>query len=244
MTNDKWKMENDQGVGIMSKLLALILFALILAPFTLVQAGGDEKAPVQEKAIQYKNWKLKNLTDGTEVELRKAIKGKKLVMVVYFAPWCGNWKNEWPIVSKLYEKYKADGFDVIAVSEYGTKDETKNFFGEKGAPFTVVVESDTGEARDKTSHYQYRQTTGDTRKWGSPWNIFLEPDKLNKKGDVLTEKAWIVQGELIEENIEPFIRECLGLQPAMKEQKSSLNLDKKLEACDPTETTNLKLKKP
>ena len=227
----------------MTKFLALILFALALSPFMPVQAGGDEKAPVQEKAIEYKNWKFKSLTDGKEIELRKAIKDKKLVMIVYFAPWCGNWRNEWPIVSKMYEKYKADGFDVIGVGEYGTKDEIKNFFGEKGAPFTVVIESETRDDRDKTSHYQYRQTTGDTRNWGSPYNIFLEPNKLNKKGDTLTEKAWIVQGELIEDNIEPFIREHLGL-PAMMDQKTSLNLDKKVEACDPNSSNNLKLKKP
>lgn len=223
----------------MHKFFAIVLLALTFS--SLAIAGGDERAVVQEKDVNYKNWKFKKLSDDKDLELRKAVQGKKLVMVVYFAPWCGNWKNEAPLVAKLYEKYKADGFDVIAVGEYGTKDEVKNFFGEKGAPYTVVMETEKQEDREKTSHYKYRQTTGDTRKWGSPWNIFLEPDKLNPKGDVLTEKAWIVQGELIETNIEPFIREKLGLPK--EESKASLNLSKKDEICE-DEIKTLKLKKP
>jgi hypothetical protein len=80
----------------------------------------------------------------------------------------------------------------------------------------VVVESEAREDRDKTTHYAYRQLTGDTRRWGSPWNIFLEPSKLQKTGDVLTDTAWVVNGELIEQDVEKFIRERLGLDAKPK----------------------------
>ena len=78
-----------------------------------------------------------------------------------------------------------------------------------GPPYTVVSESETREDREKTPHYGYRQLTGDTRRWGSPWNIFLEPALLAKTGDVLTQKAWVVNGELIEEEVDKFIAERL-----------------------------------
>ena len=52
--------------------------------------------------------------------------------------------------------------------------------------------------------------TGDKRNWGSPWNIFLEPAKVNDKGDVLTEKAFVVNGELIEAEVDKFIASKLG----------------------------------
>ena len=55
--------------------------------------------------------------------------GKKLVMVLYFAPWCPNWRNEAPVAASLYEKYKAQGFEIVGVSEYGSRDDVKNFFG-------------------------------------------------------------------------------------------------------------------
>jgi thiol-disulfide isomerase/thioredoxin len=63
------------------------------------------------------------------------MQGKKLVMVVYFAPWCPNWKNEGPVAAKLYEKYKDQGFQVIGVSEYGSRDDVKNYFQPSGTPF-------------------------------------------------------------------------------------------------------------
>lgn len=113
------------------------------------------------------------------------------------------------MAAKLYEKYKAHGFEVIGVSEYASRDDVRAFFGPTGPPYTVVTESEMREDREKTAHYDYRQLTGDTRRWGSPWNIFLEPEKLAKEGDLLTEKAWVVNGELIEADVDKFIAERL-----------------------------------
>lgn len=174
--------------------------------------GGHEYAPLVEQKINYKDWTFKSLKDGSPVNFRELVKGKKLVMVVYFAPWCGNWKYEAPLVARLYNDYKQHGFDVVAVSEYAAADDTRKYFeATGGAPYTVVVESEGREARDQTTHYGYRQACGDARRWGSPFNVFLEPARLNPSGEVLTEKAWVVGGELIEKDAEQFIRERLGL---------------------------------
>ncbi|PYS81968.1 MAG: hypothetical protein DMF67_14750 [Acidobacteria bacterium] len=175
-------------------------------------ADGHEYAPLLEQKINYKDWTFKSLKDGTPLDLRDALKGKRLVAVVYFAPWCPNWRAEAPVIGRLYDKYKQNGFDVVAVSEYASADDARKYFDSQGgAPYTVVVESEAREARDQTTHYGYRQSAGDTRRWGSPFNVFLEPARLNKAGDVLTEKAWVVGGELIEKDAEQFIRERLGL---------------------------------
>jgi thiol-disulfide isomerase/thioredoxin len=174
--------------------------------------AGHEYAPLVEKEINYKDWTYKSLADGAPVNLREWAKGKRLVMVVYFAPWCGNWKMEAPVLSRLYDKYKQHGFDVIAVSEYATADDSRKYFEKAGlSPFPVVVESEAREDRDKTTHYGYRQACGDARKWGSPFNVFLEPSKLKGSGEVVAERAWVVTGELIEKEAEQFIRQKLGL---------------------------------
>lgn len=189
---------------------ALITLLLLVAMPTIGRAqGGHEYSPLVEKTVNYKNWTYKNLKDDKPVDLRSLLHGKKLVMVVYFAPWCGNWKHEAPVAARLYEKYKSQGFEVIGVSEYGSRDDVKTFFGPDGPPYTVVSESETREDRDKTPHFGYRQLTGDTRRWGSPWNIFLEPATLAKTGDVLTEKAWVVNGELIEADVDKWIGDKL-----------------------------------
>ena len=193
----------------MKRLFALIVFALALTPAALYAQDGHEYSPLVEKTVNYKNWTLNDLKDNRAVDLRSLVAGKKLVMVVYFAPWCPNWRNEAPVAAKLYEKYKDQGFAVIGVSEYGARDEVANFFAPTGSPYPVVSESESKTDRDKTAHFGYRQATGDTRKWGSPWNIFLEPASLAKTGDVLTEKAWVVNGELIEADADKFIADHL-----------------------------------
>lgn len=185
---------------------------IILLSFTFASAQ-NEQAPVLEKDLKYKNWTYKSVRDDSQINLREFAKGKKLVMVVYFAPWCPNWRHEAPFAQKLYEKYKGQGFDVIGVSEYDTVEATKTDLEKKGITFPVVFESDSKEAKQKTLHYDYRKETGDTRNWGSPWNIFIVPNKMKKDGDVLIKKAFVVNGELIETEAEKFVREQLGLKP-------------------------------
>jgi thiol-disulfide isomerase/thioredoxin len=191
-------------------LLILVLLISAFIPTALQAQNGHEYSPVQEKTVNYKNWTLNDLNTEKPVNLRALMQGKKLVMVLYFAPWCPNWRNEAPVAAGLYEKYKGQGFEIVGVSEYGSRADVKAYFGPAGAPYPVVVESESREDRDKTPHYGYRQLTGDTRKWGSPWNIFLDPAKCNSTGDVLTEKAWIVNGELIEAEADKFIHDRLA----------------------------------
>jgi thiol-disulfide isomerase/thioredoxin len=198
----------------MKRLFALIIFALAIAPAATYAQDGHEYSPLVEKTVNYKTWTLKDLKDDKPVDLRSLVQGKKLVMVVYFAPWCPNWRNEAPVAARLYEKYKDQGFTVIGVSEYGSRDDVRNFFAPTGSPYPVVSESESKDERDKTSHYGYRQATGDTRKWGSPYNVFLEPATLAKSGEVLTEKAWVVNGELIEADVDKFIADHLKASTA------------------------------
>src|SRR5829696_4292088 len=190
----------------MKKLLfALSVLALAISPSVARAQAGHEYSPLTETTVNYKNWSLPSLTADKSEDLRALMAGKKLVMIVYFAPWCGNWRNEAPIAAKLYDKYKAQGFQVIGVSEYAMKDEVRSYFGKDGPPYPIVTESESKEDKQKTAHYGYRQLTGDKRNWGSPWNIFLEPAKFSSTDAVTTEKAWVVNGELIEDEVDKFI---------------------------------------
>ena len=145
-------------------ILVALIFALAAAAGVIRAEGNHEYAPLQEKTVNYKDWTLKSLKDGAPVSLRSLLEGKRLVLVVYFAPWCPNWRNEAPVAASLYEKYKANGLEIVGVSEYATAADVRAYFGEKGAPYPVVVESEAREDRDKTAHYGYRQLTGDAPK--------------------------------------------------------------------------------
>jgi peroxiredoxin len=221
----------------MKTFLAL---AFLLFGFTFANAQG-ELAPILEKEIKYKDWTYKNVRDEKQTNLRDFAKNKKLVMVVYFAPWCPNWSNEAPVAQRLYDKYKANGFDVIGIGEYDTVAAMKTNLDAKKITFPVVYESDTKAAKQKTLHYEYRRATGDTRGWGSPWNIFIAPKNIEKKGDVLLKKAFVVNGEIIEAEVEKFIRQNLGL-PA-EAVKAENVMDKTIEACE-TDKKITALKKP
>jgi peroxiredoxin len=223
---------------------SLFLMAILLLSFTFANAQ-HEYAPIKEHEIKYKDWTYKSVQDGKDVNLRDFTKGKKLVMVVYFAAWCPNWKFEAPVAQKLYDKYKSQGFDVIGVGEYATAVDTKKYFDDNKLTFPVVFESETKEDKLKTTHYDYRQKTEDTRNWGSPWNIFLEPATIEKKGDTIAKKAFVVNGEFIEDETEKFIRQKLGL-PAEESKAEIIKAkdDKKIETCDPEKKTIVDFKKP
>lgn len=215
---------------------AVILFAFSLA------AAQDEQSPIVEKEIGYKNWTLKDVRTGADTSLRDLTAGKKLVVVVYFAPWCPNWKFDEPFLQRLYEKYKADGLEIVGVSEYGTVDAVNANLSMNKITFPVVSESVDRADKWKTLHYTYRKITGDGRNWGSPWYIMLEPAKLMPSGDLLLKKTHVINGEMIQTEGEKFIREKLGL-PAI-ELKAAIAKDGKVEVCDPAKPSASPLKKP
>ena len=208
--------------------LVLILSGLILT------SAQNEQSPIVEKEIAYKDWTYKNVQTGAETNLRKFTSGKKLVMVVYFAPWCPNWKHDVSFVQAMYDKYKGNGFDVIAVGEYDPVDSMKKHIQQYKLTFPVVWESDVRTAKQTTPHYEYRKSVGDMRNWGSPWYIFLEPEKLGTESAVLTKKASIVNGELIRGDAEKFIREKLGLP---QDGVAGLAAAREIEVCEPERKT-------
>lgn len=215
----------------------LLLFAILLFSFTFASAQ-HEYAPLLEKEVNYKDWTYKSIRDGKEMNLREMTAGKKLVLVIYFAPWCPNWKLQAPVAQAFYDKYKDKGLEIIAVGEYDAVDKMKASLETYKITFPAVYESDSTAAKQTTTHYGYRKSTGDTRNWGSPWSIFVEPAKLEKKGDILMKKATIVNGELMEAESEAFIREKLGLPKDEKKMETASS--KTAEVCEPT----LNLKKP
>lgn len=202
--------------------------------------GQSEQSPIVEKEINYKNWTYKNVQTGEEVNLRDFTKGKKLVMVVYFAPWCPNWRHDAPMLQRFYDKYKEYGFGIIGVGEYDPIASMKTNLDALKITFPAVYESENRTEREKTRHYDYRKSTGDARGWGSPWYIFLMPSMMEKKGDVLSKKTFITNGELIEAEGETFIRKHLGLSAV--EGKTAAKIDK-IEMCVP-DTKTADLKKP
>lgn len=221
------------------------IFAIIISLLCLTFVfGQNEQSPIVEKEINYKDWTYKNVRTSEDINLRKFAKGKKLVMVVYFAPWCGNWKHDAPMLQRLYDKYQSKGLGIIAVGEYDPIAAMKTNLDALKITFPAVYESENRSEKQKTLHYEYRKSTGDTRGWGSPWYIFLTPSVMEKKGDILTKKTFIINGELIEAEGEAFIRKQLGLPAEAKATVADIG---KIEVCEPEKPIDLRIppaKKP
>lgn len=220
---------------------SLFALALVLFAFT-VSFAQNEQSPIVEKDINYQDWTYKSIRTGEDVSLRNAIAGSKLAIVVYFAPWCPNWRHDAPMLERFYEKYKGNGLDIIAVGEYDPVDSMKTNLETLKITFPAVYESGLRTDKQKTEHFKYRTATGDTRNWGSPWYIFLEPAVIEKEGETVTKRTHVINGEMVEAEGEKFIREKLGL-PAVND-KNALTESKKVEPCDPDKPTATALKKP
>jgi peroxiredoxin len=79
--------------------------------------------------------------DGRDVSLSDFY-GKKVVFINVWATWCTECRKELPTVQKMYEKFKGDDFEVLAVSidAYG-KNAVVPFMKEFGLRFPALLDT-------------------------------------------------------------------------------------------------------
>jgi len=80
--------------------------------------------------------------DGKTVTL-SSYKGK-VVLLSFWATWCGPCKQEMPAMEKVYQKLKGKGFEVVAVDMMEDKATVSAFVKTNGYTFRVLLDK-TGE---------------------------------------------------------------------------------------------------
>ncbi|HEY2148399.1 MAG TPA: TlpA disulfide reductase family protein, partial [Pirellulales bacterium] len=80
------------------------------------------------------------LTDGDRFDASK-LEGK-VVLVDFWATWCGPCRKELPNVKRNYEKYHARGFEVVGVSLDTDADALQAFLAKEQIRWPVLVGND------------------------------------------------------------------------------------------------------
>lgn len=76
--------------------------------------------------------------EGETLAVSDVAKGAKVLMIDFWASWCGPCRGEMPNVKAVYEKFHAQGFDIIGVSLDDNADKWKAAISELGMAWPQI----------------------------------------------------------------------------------------------------------
>ena len=106
---------------------ALIAFGATTAPAALAPAS-----PAPDFTL--------HSMDGPNLRLKE--QRGRVVMVNFWATWCGPCRQEMPQLNRLYEKYKASGFVLLGVNVDDDQRKAAEVAGKLGVTFPVLLDTD------------------------------------------------------------------------------------------------------
>lgn len=122
------------------------LVVLILCPSLLLSAATRPAAAasaVAPRAVTAPDFSL--ATDSGTISL-KSLEGK-VVLVDFWASWCGPCEKSFPWLRAMHERYAGAGLVIVAIGLDKDRAAAKGFIEKHPVPFTVAFDPSAGTAK-------------------------------------------------------------------------------------------------
>lgn len=115
-----------------------LIFALLTTVFSLTASAGELSGPAPGFTLQTLDGKKVSLSDYKD----------HVVMINFWASWCGPCREEMPLLNEIYETYKKAGFVLLGINLDDDAAAAEAFL--KKTPVVFPVLSDpSGKVADK-----------------------------------------------------------------------------------------------
>jgi thiol-disulfide isomerase/thioredoxin len=115
-----------------------------------LQSDGDPLQAILGKPVELEGYTV----DGKRLDMAQ-YKGK-IVLVDFWATWCGPCRAEIPNIKETWDKHHDDGFEVIAISVDEDLKALKSFVAEEKPPWTVVADNSPRNQKPMGGKYGIR----------------------------------------------------------------------------------------
>jgi peroxiredoxin len=115
-------------------LIRAALISVLLSAWSIVAIAGD-LAP--DFAL--------TTDDGQTIHLSD-LKGQ-VVMINFWASWCGPCRQEMPLLEQIHQRYEPLGFTLLGVNVEENPDDARTFLQERPVSFPILYDPDNGVSK-------------------------------------------------------------------------------------------------
>ena len=111
--------------------------AIIVVAFTLIFSVTTSYAASEKLSGKAANFTLKSRS-GKNIKLSE-LRGE-VVMLNFWASWCGPCRKEMPLLEKIHKKYKRLGFTLLGVNVEENSSDAKNYLKDVKVTFPILFD--------------------------------------------------------------------------------------------------------